>query len=166
MDYLQAARLRDELTDITVHPEKHNQNVWAEAPDDNGKPSACGTVGCLAGNAVINAGYQLEWYKTYTDDDTLRWGTNRVLDKETGERGPAIKYVARDLFGLTGTQANRLFDSYHTVTDLWEMAIEYSYGIIRLSDAVDAFRQRADLEVSEFKAEVKKTLSELTDKIA
>lgn len=160
MDFEQVNRLRDELTFITVHPEKHNQDVWGEAPDDGGKPSACGTVGCLAGNAVVNAGFELDWFQLFGDDGKSRWGASRVKGVR-GARGKTIRSVARELFGLTEYQSDRLFDSPHNVANLWEMAIEYSDNRISLADAVDAFRKRADLKIAELKTEIQSTLEKL-----
>lgn len=149
MDYTQAHKLKAELHKITVSPETHNQSVWAQTKlnPDNAPGTACGTTGCLAGNAVLAEGYKLDWFKSeHYDDNQGKWSPiwkadNCVLPNGDGR---SISSAARDLFGLTPGQASRLFEPDNSVADLWDLAIDYSDGHISVHDVVEAFQARAE----------------------
>ena len=75
MDWQQSRRLLAELERITLDPKVHDQAVWVEAlknPNQTlGGLSACGTTGCLAGNAVA-----------YDPESELIWTRKEEWDGE------------------------------------------------------------------------------------
>lgn len=160
MDYYQAQRLVKELHDIVVNPETHDQTMWVQADEKPIEGSACGTTGCLAGNAVLRAGYPLQWEQGSVWDAAsgkyvYKWlAHNCQVD---GERVP-IRDAAEDLFGLTRSQTEVLFDEKNTVADLWDFAIRYSNGYIRTKDVVGAYEERAARVESDLKAKVRAAL--------
>ena len=151
MDYEQAERLRDELVRITLNPEVHDQEVWVEAKTDPrklGDLSACGTTGCLAGNAVVSAGLQLEWTaKESYDAIQARYvstGTYQAVHcRDTDGTVKSIATKARELFGLSYEEADLMFSPYNSVPELWRLAIEFSNGQISYQDALAAYETRA-----------------------
>lgn len=149
MEYVQARRLAGELHKITISPETHDQSVWAHAQLDPTKTpvTACGTTGCLAGNAVLNAGYPLAWFKSDKYDENVGrfvpvWKADDCILPNGEHR--TISTAARDLFGLTSGQASRLFEPDNSVADLWDLAIDYSGGHISVHDVIEAFQARAE----------------------
>lgn len=51
------------LQRIEEHPEEFDMGTWLRATRRNGEPeSACKTRACLAGHAMLAAGYELRWY--------------------------------------------------------------------------------------------------------
>lgn len=165
MSFAAARRLVDELTKITVNPELHDQVVWTEAEKDPNKTpeSECGTVGCLAGNAVITAKFPLIWqevenYNTDTDRYEVKW---RAHDCKVDGVIETIENAARNLFELTHSEARDLFDQDNSLTDLWEKAIEYGNRWIGVTDVVNAFQRR----VAKVKSESVKALSEALEKL-
>lgn len=152
MNYEQARRLIRELTDITVHPEKHDQTMWARSTSDEvlnaetpAELGACGTVGCLAGNAVINAGYKLRWENVGWSGHP-EWIAHHVVDPQKADRrGRQISTVARELFGLDEGQAEVLFDQENRVSRMWAQAIEFSDGYINEQDLIRAYKERGDV---------------------
>jgi hypothetical protein len=117
-------RLRKELEFITAHRERWLQNTWVSRTE-------CGTVGCLAGNIVLNAGY-----RPFYDAD--RDSTSYVRD---GERSSTNTYWIRDLatsiLGLTERQADDLFRSSNTLYELWWIASELTHGEIQVPADVE-----------------------------
>ncbi len=152
MDYTQAMRLVRELRDITLHPEKHDQATWIEAeknPELN-PISACGTTGCLAGNAVLNSGAKLVWSAVEKYDDRQgRWvpsGRFKAADCVVDGSLMSVSRRARELFGLSGSEADRMFDPDNSIQRLWELAIDFSEGMVDPSDALAAFGQALRLK--------------------
>lgn len=147
MNFTESQRLIAELTKITVHPELHNQVVWTQAdknPNEQPPGTACGTVGCLAGNAVITARFPLIWgeseiWNDETDRYELKW---RASECKVEGQIRAIETAARDLFGLTQNEARDLFDQDNSLTDLWAKAIEYSNNWIGVEHVIEAFQER------------------------
>lgn len=125
--------LRKELEHITAHPERWNQSTW-------GKQTECGTVACLAGNAVIH-NYPVEsliWQtRKFVKYDGTRMETLTALDGVTINCLPySVHEVARDLFGLTEDQAGAMFSATNTLSDLWEYANQITNGEIEVPEEV------------------------------
>lgn len=131
----QVALWRRTLTLITEHPEVHNQGEWLRETGwvggtsesrpvvvDDARPWACGTVGCLAGNAVLLSGrYPLRIQPHGGHVDVLSRGVWSLLERVAGE-------LARDLLGLTDDQAEYAFDAWRTLVDLWVVAERVTEG--------------------------------------
>lgn len=125
---LNVAALQEALDYVTDHPERWRQNTWIHR-------SWYGTTGCLAGNVVLNAGYRpsyldvnddhTSWVEVSTDDP------DGVLSLWHHVHVAAVSDVARRLLGLSGSQAFRLFRSFNTLDDLWQLAGEFSNGTVR-----------------------------------
>lgn len=112
--------LRKTLEHITAHPEEWDQAVWMR---QSGR-TECGTAGCVAGWAVTFAGHTLDF-----ESAVIFWGEAQYLDD-----GREIEQAAQDELGLTDDQADRLFAEHNALTDLWEMANEYTGGEIEIPD--------------------------------
>lgn len=177
---LNVERLLEELRFITIHPDKHDQEVWVEADvevppeidiydpfDQLPRPSACGSFGCLAGNTAIHEpGVELDWYRsgyhrrdgkriiTWQADDVVGEFVTVVDDWDGSEyqEQKSISQKAREVLGLTKTQADKLFEGDNTLDKLWEWAEKISAGEITAdkdlyySDYAVALRERADVE--------------------
>lgn len=115
-------RLRKELEFITAHRDRWLQTTWLEH-------AQCGTVGCLAGNTVLNAGYE-PFY-----EGGMR-STSYVRDAEQ-TRTYWIRDLATELLGLTERQADDLFRSTNTLYDLWWIASELTNGEIQVPADVE-----------------------------
>lgn len=167
------ALLLHELRHATIHPEQHDQGTWAKYLGD--RPSACGTVGCLAGNTVIHQGRELAWevshvvfrdtgreyleteygYQVHAGnvDDLSRvtkvWTADEVLPEDPGYPREQIEDVAAELLGLDSFQAGQMFNGSNTIEDLWTYAIVFSGGYISIQDykaaQIDAAFERASL---------------------
>lgn len=148
MNNEQADRLRSELTRITMNPEAHDQAVWMEAEKDPTQypQTACGTTGCLAGNAVLHAGDKLLWEpKMRYDYDTDQYVQSgkfeaRLCQVEGVTRSVASR--AGELFGLSDFQRDEMFAAHNSIADLWSFAIEFSDGRIDVQDALDVYASR------------------------
>jgi hypothetical protein len=161
-------RLLEELRFITLHPEKHNQSLWAEAVTPKGKrPSACGSFGCLAGNAVIHEGHDLLWKKEDEtwDDKAQKWRQTWIADNVAGvvegiqEPDPEIEVVARNIFGLTFEQGEILFDGDNTRDRIWECARFITANEptpITVEDEENAKAEAAELRAAEEAARLKR----------
>lgn len=160
MDMFQAQRLVRELTDITVHPEKHDQTAWARSTAQDPTKTACGTVGCLAGNAVINAGHKLHWEHVGWGDHP-EWVAHYIEPEQKGQ--PVTRLIreeARDLFGLTSDEAESLFDQDNTVPNMWSQAIEFADGYIDMFDVVNAYTQRAQARYTQGRKDERVAIAE------
>lgn len=112
MNTSQTERLARALAHTTIYPEQHDQDTILEVGE-------CGTVACLAGRVVLQAGYT----------PGQRWmGTDHCFTADPGDR--YILDLARELLGLTGDQASDLFAPNNTLADLWNLAHEFSDGDI------------------------------------
>lgn len=105
-------RLRAELEFIEENPSLWDQSKWV---------SKCGTYGCLAGNALLHNGYQID-----TNDPDPR-----LVVKKDGINCGNIFDTAADVLGLTYGQANMLFDSINSLNTLWELAKLFTDGAIK-----------------------------------
>src|SRR6266498_2788789 len=110
---------RKTLEHITLNPGEWNQHSWfAYHPG-----SPCKTVACLAGHAAVLSGVELAGYRH-----------EGVMVYECASDGRVLSTVARDALGLAQEQADRLFNSDNSLSDLWRLAEEYTYGDIQASD--------------------------------
>lgn len=167
MKYIEARRLAAELRNIVLNPETHNQENWAMATSDprkNSDRTACGTTGCLAGNAVINAGYKPDWRK----DEVYDYSTNTFSNQWYAStcimpNGTSvyIRDTAMDLFGLSSGEARELFEASNSVRRLWELAIRYSDGFITIADVIEAYTARVQKVQDDFKATLVTALESL-----
>jgi hypothetical protein len=111
-------RLRKELEYVTAHREQWLQGTWIHR-------TACGTVGCLAGNTTLNAGYVPAFTgRKYAVTSFVR------LAHEHDER--LIVDVAAEVLGLDDYQANALFAATNSLYDLWKIASEITNGEIEV----------------------------------
>lgn len=132
-------RLRKELEYITANRLQWLQDVWL-------RRTACGTVGCLAGNVVLNAGYLPVVMRGEA-------GTHLVSLERVDLHDPAfdlgtalesglvreVRAVAAELLGLDRTQATTLFNSSRwTLLDLWKIASDLTDGEIEVPAEVRA----------------------------
>lgn len=162
----QARALARELREITIYPEKHDQTLWYRAeknPTETGLPlTACGSAGCLAGNAVVSAGRELVWRQDeYHTASGWKLGWTASECKLPNGDVKMIETEARDLFGLTSDQARSLFDGDNSLETLWETAIEITEGDIDVRDVIGAFRARVDRVKADTKQTVLKAIQEL-----
>lgn len=148
--------LREELEYLTVHPERHRQMLWAgfessvDLPENvtgyteefeqikGEAPSPCGSFGCLAGNATVHQGCELDWRLDFTDLEdgkkVFHWLADNILGEDqeiNGIRIPkTIDQKAQELLGLTPYQAGVLFDGDNDRDGLWELAEKLTLGEI------------------------------------
>lgn len=136
-----AALLLEELRNITINPETHNQDVWAVAETESEKtrPSACGSHGCLAGNAVLHSGQDLFWEEERSWKGKFHWVADNVANPD-GTQGGEISDAAASLFDLNPEEADRLFDGDNSRDKLWSLAYEITEGEIDETDYQDAKR--------------------------
>lgn len=97
---------------IEQHPEEHDQNEWT---------NACGTAFCFAGHAAILSGVERP-----VNLRGERWGITFDLESVPDPRMniPGVVHVetyATRVLGLTGEQANALFDPDNTREELRAM---------------------------------------------
>ena len=113
--------LRKELEYVTAHRDQWYQPEWLTR-------SVCGTTGCLAGNAVLNAGYRPDWNYESSIHQT---DTAVVVDVESGERRDVLD-VATRLFGLDDDDADWLFHPQSSLLQLWVTASHLTEGAIEV----------------------------------
>lgn len=109
-------RLRTELEFITAHPKQWNQLIYVER-------TACGTVGCLAGNTVLHEGLQLRWYKSCGV-----WYAEEVA----GNEEISIFDEAARILDIGILDAEMLFNGGADILDLWEAACRITGGQIEV----------------------------------
>lgn len=152
---INTGELRRQLRKLTIHPDQHDQGLWAKAiTEDNTAPrqSACDTFGCLAGNTVLASGQQLYWsnpVETYTAEgkEAFAWEANYVANSD-GSPGRYIRDEAQELLGLSESQARMIFDGSNTRDDLWHFAIEFTANTlypITLRDYVQAVSEAKEV---------------------
>jgi hypothetical protein len=108
-------KLEAVLDHIKMHPESHNQEVWAEKTE-------CGTAYCMAGWAVALAGYEFCWRSDGTTSSVI---TERTA---TSTHCELIEEIATAVLGLDFRDADDLFHSLNTVDDLELMVKNLSNG--------------------------------------
>jgi hypothetical protein len=146
----QAARLRAALEYVTERPREWVQDFYAVR-------TPCGTMACLAGRIVIQAGYErFHWRSLKRFDEDARAhlpvpqaekAYTVVLDRPGDEyrfQSSKIANVAADLVGLDWVDADSLFAASNTLRHLWEYAAELSDGLIEVPDDLPEW---ADLSV-------------------
>lgn len=140
MNEEQAGRLRAALEYVTEHPREWVQDYYAVR-------TPCGTLACLAGRIVLQAGYELSnWVQVdYFDSSSSTYlsipGTQKsaavALADDVGDASLSlframISTVAANLVGLDYIAAFPLFASSNSLRDLWERAAELSDGLIEV----------------------------------
>jgi hypothetical protein len=138
------ARLRAGLTEITEHPEHWDQCVWAATQNGVGVDLygwPCGTVACLAGVCVLQAGLAHR-PPASSPGDLNFWvispqGLALLAEHPEHQRSwhtPELDFggLAQLLLGLLGEQGSRLFQSDNTLSELWELAAEFTQGRVSL----------------------------------
>lgn len=91
--------LRKTAEQLRAHPEAYSQRTYGRAQD-------CGTVGCVASNALLANGYTTARCAIHAGCDAVEYilGDHR-LDIDD------VPYVAARILGLTPIQASGLFAS-------------------------------------------------------
>jgi hypothetical protein len=121
-------RLRKELEYVTIHPERWNQHQWIQQ-------TACGTVGCLAGNTVLHAGAQpLFGYNNSDHDDQASFVE---IERGDDRHRTSVSRAARELLGLTDDQAEDLFHPLNSLHRLWSLAARFTDGEIKVPSGVE-----------------------------
>lgn len=124
-----ALLLRKELEYVTVHRDEWQQGTWLRRSD----VTACGTVGCLAGNTVLHHGWTPNWYEYLITEEVTKDG---VISE--------VQAVARDLLDLEPYQAKALFEAGNTLIELWVLANVVSDGEVEVPpDVVEEFTRNA-----------------------
>lgn len=159
-------RINDALLEITNHPERWDQGVYAcvEGATLEGLRETlsrhewpCNTFACLAGTVVIQAGYT----EPEGPDIRLHGACYLVINK-AGQRelrdhpwyqrswnnNNKIDFggLAALLCGLGPDQSGQIFDSDNTLRLLWELAARFTDGRITLPAELDAVVTNIDNE--------------------
>ena len=109
--------LRKELEYITAHRNEWDQSRWLSVT----RATACGTVGCLAGNAVLHAGWVPATVNGAVDVTQLSAETQLEYVSD-GQHVLTVRNVARDELGLEHWQATLLFNGSNSLLTLWIIA--------------------------------------------
>lgn len=129
------------LTLLTEHPEVWNQTTWLDPSDDFGsdewplvvdraRPHACGTVGCLAGHAVVLSGrYPLRVHAGDVEALLPQEVTNHA--ESWWEVGHWAREIALDLLGLTSWRADVAFAGSRSLAELWALAERWTDGAVQ-----------------------------------
>lgn len=145
MNEKQAAHLRSALEHVTEHPREWIQNHYLAR-------TSCGTMACLAGRIVLEAGapYQeVDWVPVRDYDGDLNelvpvpgMATATVIDVDGFPT--FVSEIAADRIGVPYRQAEHLFAASNSLRTLWELAAEYSGGLIEVPEDLPEW---ADLRV-------------------
>lgn len=92
---------------IEAHPDEWDQNVWAERVW--AMRETCGTTYCVAGHAVLRAGYQIMW------EPRSPYASSAIAPDKRIEN---IEYAAKSLLRLNPYEAAALFSGSNTLDDL------------------------------------------------
>ena len=117
------ARLHEELDFLRMHPKAHQQNIWLYPADlqelGDAAVAECGTVGCLAGWAVIHE-YDLVVEEIW---NVGHYDGYRYVKRLTGEiyDMDKIESDARKIFGLNLQEVTFLFHGDNTIDDMEHM---------------------------------------------
>lgn len=114
--------LRTELQYVTDHRDEWKQSHWLHPTTK----SACGTTGCLFGNAALHAGRVIPLKGA--DGDIWAY-------KPDHPSGDWIELGA-ELFGLDFTDAADLAWGQNSLFDLWAIANEITNGAIEIPQSV------------------------------
>jgi len=106
--------LKETYNELVAHPERHNQHMWA-------KRTACGTVGCFAGTAVMLA---------YGGEAQFLFAPFTSVTAEVMLDGKVyyIKELAKSVLGLDCDQAEVLFNPTNSIERIGEML--ESWGVL------------------------------------
>jgi hypothetical protein len=153
--------LRSTLEFITQNPQLHDQTCWLDLDVDRGvkmqvgdvppfnptQPSACGTVGCLAGNAVLlSRRYPMRVARTRHAVAYVEF----FFDGEWCDVEDWTQDAAREVLGLTTGQAEALFSSERTLGELWLLAEHITGGVVKArADVVTALDRDVVDELTE-----------------
>lgn len=123
-----AARAWAVMDFIETNPEKHDQGNWfftewmetreeiEKAHADARENNWCGTTACFAGWTSLLAGDRmLSWEERRNATD--RFFSTEIRSADTG-RVRSVRERARDLLGLTESQADLLFDGGNSRNEL------------------------------------------------
>lgn len=131
---------------------KHNQGNWVSVVlSYEDTESACGTAMCLAGFAAMRAGAEVPQPQLYGFGGWYM--PDWTVNTETGKLVSPLDFVspsahvsdfARDRLGLTGGQANALFDGTNTIDDLRAMRDHLRENPDAGHDELDDFREPRD----------------------
>lgn len=134
--------LRRTLEFITEHPEAHSQDDWLTISDDERASRsisthvtpqsvgpACGTAGCLAGNAVVLSNRYPVRITANDGDEGLPYLQVFVFNQWSNVAA-WVEPLATELLDLTPPQVDRLFEGSNLLTNLWAYAAVISDGAI------------------------------------
>lgn len=119
MDLLKVPTLRKELEFITTNRKAWNQETWLQAS----KISECGTVGCLAGNAISHS--SIFKVPILVDENIAL-----PIRISTGKPIMSWEDAGAEVLGLSRHEASRMFGPYNSLYRLWWLANLYSNGEI------------------------------------
>lgn len=103
--------LKRTLAHIEAHPDRWDQMDWRNTDADSER---CGTACCFAGWAAILNGSTWD-----VPDDQVRQQLDLDEDRLMEvDGGVMVSDAARDALGLTGKQADQLFDCGNRLRDL------------------------------------------------
>lgn len=153
--------LLEELRFLTINPDKWDQDRWVEAvtSDEETRPSACGSFGCLAGNIVLHQGIELAWFAVghvdsygVDEEEGEYWpiaveNPGVVWIAETTVQGELISCAANKVLGL-GDIHHSLFSGSNTLDTLWHKAEILTNGEINQEHFATALCER-DLKAKE-----------------
>lgn len=133
-------QLRKELEYITAHRGQWKQNAWLET-------GACGTVGCLAGNTALNAGYlPVRGHTSFVSRERVlpnEHGLFGLIENDDGTTTTgdgvlveSVRDVAARVLSLTYTQSAALFNGRNSLYDLWRLASLFTGGEIEVPPEV------------------------------
>lgn len=139
MDLNKVPELRKELEFITAHPEHWRQDFWwadrsefdnYDLDEDNpfqNASSQCGTVGCLAGNAVAHSTTYFIQHESNGAFAPIHKATGHTWDWHT---------AGAEVLGLTHNEAQMLFSERNTLYRMWSLANEFSEYEIAIPDYI------------------------------
>jgi hypothetical protein len=129
--------LFDELVFVTMNPDKWNQRTWispVSSADKNPPENACGSFGCLAGNAVVHAGFTIAWASALPD--RRLWRADGVVNEPAlaalGD-APVLDFddVANYIFGIpSSSESYGMYNGGNELGELWRWACTLTEGEI------------------------------------
>jgi hypothetical protein len=150
-----ALTLRKELAHITAHRDEWQQSVWLRTT----ATTACGTVGCLAGNTVLHAG----WVPTHNGElvDVHQYvGAQYDVVMRDGKT-MTIRDAARQELDLKYWESNLLFAGSNSLVWLWEVADALTDGEIKTPpDVIDEFERTSGQSYARLRAYAQTRASE------
>lgn len=123
MDLNKIPELRKELEFITAHRDQWYQGTWWSESSEN----SCGTVGCLAGNAVNNSSEFTIEMSPYNVPYPKEITTGREWDWTR---------AGAEILGLTLDEAVDMFRAANSLYHLWALANKFSKGEIEIPNDV------------------------------